>query len=245
MARTIKLLVEYDGTNYQGWQVQPDVPTIQGELERAIHKITGEKVRVHGAGRTDAGVHALGQVANFPLSHPMPCEKMRLALNAVLPRDIVLHEVEEADGTFHARYSARLKRYRYLILNRPFPSALDRNTVVHVARPLDVDAMREAAKGLVGTFDFSSFACNSGEEENPTRTVTDISVSRQGDYITIEIEAVSFLYKMARSIVATLLDVGKGKLKPGDILGILGARDRSKSSATAPAKGLCLIRVEY
>lgn len=244
-ARNIKLVVEYDGTNYHGWQVQPALPTIQGEMERAVERITGETVRVNGAGRTDAGVHARGQVANFHISSPLPVERMQRALNAVLPRDIVVRSLEEVDGSFHARYSATRKRYRYTILNRPSPAALERTTVLHVARRLDSDAMRSAAAHLVGTHDFTSFSCNSGEEEDPVRTVTDILVERNGDCVIIEIEAVSFLYKMVRSIVGTLLEIGKGRRAPGDVPEILNARDRGRASATAPANGLCLTGVDY
>jgi len=243
--RNIKLNLEYDGTNYQGWQVQPDVPTVQGALERAVRRITGEEVRVTGAGRTDAGVHALGQAAHFVISNPMPVDRLRSALNAVLPEDVVVREAEEADNDFHARYSAKGKWYRYTIFNRPSPPALDRGTALHVHYPLDVPAMKRAARELVGTFDFSSFACNTGEEENPVRTVTRIDIRKEGDYITIDLEAISFLYKMARSIVGTLLDVGRGKMRPEEMREALLARERGKAGATAPARGLCLMRVDY
>ena len=243
--RNIKLVVEYDGTNYRGWQVQPDCPTIQGELELAVKQITGEIVRVSGAGRTDAGVHALGQVTNFHTSSPMPVEKMRRALDAVLPKDIVVLDVSEAPESFHARHSAKSKRYRYTILNRPSSSALKRYHTMHVAYPLDVAAMKEAAGHLVGTLDFSSFACNSGKEDDPVRTVMDVSIEKRDDYIIVEMEAISFLYKMVRSIVGTLIDVGRGQLKPSDVLGILKARDRKVSGPTAPGRGLTLVRVDY
>lgn len=243
--RNIKLVVEYDGTDYRGWQVQPDCPTIQGELELAVKQITGEAVRITGAGRTDAGVHALGQVAHFHTSSGMPPEKMRRALNAVLPDDIVVLDVSEAPESFHARHSAKSKRYRYTILNRPSPPAIERRHTMHVGYPLDVAAMKEAAGHLVGTLDFSSFACNSGKDDDPVRTVTEISIEKRGDYIIVELEAISFLYKMVRSIVGTLIDVGRGHLKPSDVLGILMARDRNTSGPTAPAGGLTLVRVDY
>jgi tRNA pseudouridine38-40 synthase len=243
--RNIKLVVEYDGTNYRGWQVQPDCPTIQGELELAVKQITGEAVRVTGAGRTDSGVHALGQVANFHTSSDMPVGKMRRALNAVLPRDIVALDLSEVPESFNARHSARSKRYRYSILNRVVPSAIQRYQVMHVAQPLDVAAMKEAAGHLVGTLDFSSFACNSGKEDNPVRTVMEIAIEKRDDYVIIEIEAISFLYKMVRSIVGTLIEVGMGKMSPIDVLNILQARDRKAAGQTAPAGGLALVRVDY
>jgi tRNA pseudouridine38-40 synthase len=245
ITRNIKLVIEYDGTSYRGWQVQPDYQTIQGKLELAVKQITGETARVTGAGRTDAGVHALGQVANFHTSSPMSVEKMRRALNAVLPHDVVVLDLSEAPESFNARHSAKSKRYRYSILNRTSPSALQRYHAMHVAKPLDVAAMKEAAGHLVGTLDFSSFSCNSGKEDAPVRTVMDIAIEKRSDYVVIEMEAVSFLYKMARSIAGTLIDVGRGKIPPVDVLHILKARDRKVASATAPAKGLMLVEVNY
>ena len=244
-ARNIKLVVEYEGTRYCGWQVQPNGPTIQEKLELAIRQITGETVRVAGAGRTDAGVHASGQVANFHTSSRMPAGRMRHAMNAVLPDDIVVLDLSEAPESFHARYSAKSKRYRYSILNRQAPSALHRYCALHLAQPLNIAAMREAAGHLIGTWDFSSFGCNAGGEDNPVRTVLGISIDKQEDYVTIEIEAVSFLYKMVRSIVGTLVDVGKGKVSASDVLRILRDRDRKRASATAPAHGLTLVQVDY
>jgi tRNA pseudouridine38-40 synthase len=241
----IKLVIEYEGTRYCGWQVQPNGPTIQEKLELAIRQITGETVRIFGAGRTDAGVHASGQVANFHTACRMSAERMCHALNAVLPDDIVVLDLSAVPESFHARYSAKSKRYRYTILNRTAPSAIHRHHSLHLAQPLDIAAMREAAGHLIGTWDFSSFGCNAGREDDPVRTVLAIAVDRQGNYLTIEIEAVSFLYKMVRSIVGTLIDVGKGKMQPSDVLQILKDRDRKKASATAPAKGLTLVQVNY
>lgn len=243
--RNIKLVVEYDGTSYRGWQIQPDCPTIQGELERAVERLTGEPVRVIGAGRTDAGVHALGQVAHFHTASQMSVERMRRALNAVLPKDIVVLDVSPAPESFHARHSAKGKRYRYTILNRPSPPAIERHRVMHVAHPLDVAAMREGAAHLVGTLDFSSFACNSSKYDNPVRTVMEIAIEKRDDYVIVEMEAIGFLYKMARSIAGTLIDVGRGHLKPSDVLDLLKARDRRLSGPTAPAGGLMLVRVDY
>jgi tRNA pseudouridine38-40 synthase len=243
--RNIKLLIEYDGTDYRGWQIQPAGPTIQGEIEKALGRITGEKIRIFGAGRTDAGVHAMGQAAHFFTDSHLSSLRLRAALNGVLPSDIVIFSAEDVDSTFHARYSARSKRYRYTILNREVPSALCRHTTLFVPQTLDERAMGEAGKILVGTHDFSSFGCNAGRDDNPERTVLRIEVKRDGDFITVEIEAVSFLYKMARSIVGMLLEVGRGKMPLEGVTRILGARQRSAACVTAAPQGLCLVRVNY
>jgi tRNA pseudouridine38-40 synthase len=243
--RTIRLLIEYDGTDYRGWQVQPDGPTVQEKIEAALRRLTGESVRVAGAGRTDAGVHAAGQVASFRTPSRLPAATIARALNALLPPDIAVLSAEEAAASFHARFSAVRKRYRYSILNRPVRPALGRRTVLHVPRSLDERAMREAARCLVGTHDFSSFRCNSGKEDAPVRTVQALAIERRGDLVTIEIEAASFLYKMVRSIAGTLIAVGRGKAPPSEVAAILAARDRSRAFPTAPACGLCLLSVEY
>lgn len=243
--RNIRLLLEYDGTDYRGWQVQPNGPTVQEKVEAVILRITGEAVRVAAAGRTDAGVHAAGQVASFLTHSALPVATIARALNALLPRDIAVLSAEEAAASFHARFSATGKRYRYSILNRPGRPALDRRAVLHVARPLDVEAMRDAARCLVGTHDFSSFRCNSGKDDDPVRTVRAVSVERRGELVVIDIEALSFLYKMVRSIAGTLIAVGKGTIPPGEVAAILAARDRRRAFPTAPAAGLCLISVSY
>jgi tRNA pseudouridine38-40 synthase len=244
-SRNIKLVIEYDGTHYRGWQVQPNGPTIQEEIEKAINRITQERVRLFGAGRTDAGVHALGQVANFSTTSRLSPESIRDALNGVLPRDIAVLSAEGVDTSFHARYSARSKHYRYRIFNRGTPSPLERNYALFCPVTLDVAAMNEAGQILVGTQDFSSFGCNAGRNDNPVRTVLEVASLRTGECVVTEIEAVSFLYKMARSIMGMLIEVGKGKLRPVDVVTILDARDRSKAGATAPAHGLYLVEVRY
>jgi tRNA pseudouridine38-40 synthase len=243
--RNIKLVIEYDGTDYCGWQVQPNGPTIQERIEAAILRITGEAVRVAGAGRTDAGVHAAGQVVNFHTASRLPAKRLLAALNAVLPPDIAVLSAEDVDRAFHARFSATGKQYRYAILNRPVRPALDRRTVLHVPRPLDVEAMRDGARCLVGTHDFSSFGCNAGKDDNPVRTVHAVSVERRGDLVIVTIDAVSFLYKMVRTIAGTLIAVGKGTIPPGEVAVILAACDRSRACPTAPAHGLSLISVAY
>lgn len=239
------MLIEYDGTGYLGWQVQPAGPTVQEAIERALRAITVEAGRVVGAGRTDAGVHAEGQVAHFTTRGAMPARRMFLALNAVLPRDIAVLRLDEAADDFHARNDACGRRYRYAVLNREARPALLRFRALHVPRPLDLEAMREAARHCVGAHDFSSFGCNAGRDDDPVRTVLDAAVERRGDLVLIEIEAVSFLYKMVRSIAGTLIDVGRGKLAPDDFRRILEARDRAAARPTAAARGLCLVRVRY
>ncbi len=243
--RVIKLVIEYDGTGYCGWQIQPNGRTVQGEVEAAILRVTGEAVRVAGAGRTDSGVHALGQVASLITSSRLPAPRLHAALNAVLPRDIAVLAAEDAAPSFHARFSATGRRYRYTILNRPVRPAFARWTALHVPRPLDEAAMREGARRLVGTHDFSSFACNPGEEEDPIVTVREASVERRGEIGVIELEAVSFLYKMVRTIAGTLVAVGKGTIPPAEISAILAARDRKAAFPTAPAWGLALVGVSY
>lgn len=244
-SRNIKLVIEYDGTNYCGWQVQPNGPTIQSEIEKALREITGERVRIHGAGRTDAGVHARGQVASFMTGSQLPPQRLLNALNAVLAPDIAIITVEEAPASFHARYSAKSKRYRYVIVQRSVRSALERNRAFHIPEPLDYIAMADAGSMLVGTKDLSSFGCNAGRDDNPVRTVMGITVKKQEEMLVIEMEAVSFLYKMARSIAGTLIEVGRGKLTPADFKRILHARDRGSASPTAPAHGLYLVKVSY
>ncbi|MCX6357502.1 MAG: tRNA pseudouridine(38-40) synthase TruA [Candidatus Aureabacteria bacterium] len=241
----IKMVIEYDGTHYRGWQLQPGGPTVQEQIELALKRITGESVCVAGAGRTDAGVHARGQVASVQCATRLTAARLHQALNAVLPDDIAILDVGEAPPDFHARFSARGKRYRYAILNRSHRSALDHRFAHHVRHPLDIDTMRAAARHLVGTHDFSSFACNSGRDDNPLRTVSEITIESQGEYVILEIEAVSFLYKMVRSIVGALIEAGKGAKAPEDIRAVLAARDRSAAPATAPARGLTLMRVSY
>jgi tRNA pseudouridine38-40 synthase len=242
---TYKLTLEYDGTNYHGWQIQPDVPTIQRELEVAIRKVAQHDVNVIGAGRTDAGVHAMGQVAHFSVTARLTADEWLRALNGLLPPDIAVLSVEEVPDTFHARFSAKSKLYRYRLLTRVHRSALGRNKVLHYPYPLDLEAVEAAARALVGTHDFSSFQGSPTETENPVCTVTKLTVDRFGDEVIFEVEADRFLKQMVRAIVGTLLEVGRGKLQAGDVAGILAAKDRTKAGPTAPAHGLYLVKVDY
>ena len=238
-------MLEYDGTTYHGWQVQPNLPTIQGTIEAAIRKVAQHDVDVVGAGRTDAGVHALGQVAHFSTSSRLTAEEWHRALNGLLPADIAVLAVEQVPEMFHARFSAKSKLYRYQILTRVHRSALSRSKVLHYSYPLDLGSMQEAAHALVGTHDFSSFQGSPTDTDNPVCTIARLTIERFGDEIRFEVEANRFLKQMARNIVGTLLEVGRGKLKVGEAAEILAAKDRTKAGPTAPAHGLYLVRVDY
>ena len=265
-----RLDIAYDGTNYAGWQVQPDALTIQGTIEAAIKKLTGEDVRLHGSGRTDAGVHALGQVANFHSEATIPPDRWRPALNGVLPRDIVITQSARAADDFHARFSAKQKTYRYVIHNSIHETPPFLRTHVWtlpcqqapsseaVRGRLSVQTMHDAAQSLVGRHDFTSFESKSDPEESSVRTVSRVTVSRSGawamwqmpgddsrDIVSVEITADGFLYNMVRAIVGTLVETGSGTRPPGDVGTVLAARERSQAGPTAPPGGLYLIRVDY
>lgn len=250
--RNIRLTIEYDGTNYSGWQIQQRRPkeigtekTIQGIIERVLDGILQEEVRLIGAGRTDAGVHALGQIANFKTKSKMPMVVIQRALNALLPKDIVIVYIEEAKPDFNARYDVRSKIYRYQILNRDYNSVFDRLYQYHVPYKLDVRLMRQEARILVGRHNFKSFQAADKRERMPVRNLRRISIRSDGPVISIDIEADGFLYNMARNIVGTLIEIGRGKFPPGSMRRVLRAKDRTLAGPTAPAKGLCLLRVRY
>jgi len=242
--RTIRLTIEYEGTAYNGWQAQAGGNTIQQIVAAAIEAVTREAVKLHGSGRTDAGVHALGQVAHFQTETSIPAENLVHAVNSHLPPDIVVKAAEDAPDDFHARYSARRKTYRYTILQQPTRPALERRVVHWVDWPLDVDRMREAAAHLVGEHDFSAFESKS-DKQSGARTVERLDVRRDGARIEIEVTATGFLYNMVRGIVGTLIEVGRGKMSPADVLRVLESRERGEAGPTAPACGLCLVSVEY
>ncbi|NLY54604.1 MAG: tRNA pseudouridine(38-40) synthase TruA [Firmicutes bacterium] len=244
--RNIKLLVEYDGTDWHGWQIQPNAPTIQGELEAAILRVTGEPRRVTGSSRTDAGVHAAGQVCNFYTTSRIPTERIPYALNANLPPSIVVLQAEEVAPEFHARYDAVGKRYIYEIINRPLPSALRRRYSYHVARPLDLAAMHRAAAMLQGEHDFAAFQAAGSSVQNTVRNLSHLSVREvQPGRLLICVEGNGFLYNMVRILVGTLVWVGSGRLGPEAMPQILRSRDRSQAGPTAPPQGLCLEKVFY
>jgi tRNA pseudouridine38-40 synthase len=236
--------VEYDGTDFFGFQVQVNRRTVQGEIERALERITGIRTRIVGAGRTDRGVHAAGQIISFPASWRHSLADLQRALNAVLASDVAVLELGRAAQGFHPRYSARRRAYRYTILNRPWRSPLERRTAWQVARELDVDWMSEASGCLVGTHDFATFG-NPPQGQNTVRTVFRAEWAATGSRFTFDIEADAFLYRMVRSIVGTLVQVGWQQVPPEEFKRILEAMDRSLVKLVAPAEGLCLMRVDY
>jgi tRNA pseudouridine38-40 synthase len=240
-----KLILEYDGTRYHGWQVQPGLRTIQSELQTAIAQVSQQLENVVGAGRTDAGVHALGQVASFSTTASLTDNDWLRALNGLLPDDIAILAVEVVPDTFHPRFAAKSKLYRYRILNRPARTAMERDRVWHYPHPLNFPAMYEASEVFLGTHDFSSFQGSPTDTENPSCRVTRLELTRSGAELTVEIEGDRFLKQMVRNIVGTLVEVGRGKLQAGKMVEILAARDRTKAGPTAPPQGLYLVRVDY
>ena len=247
--RSIALTIAYEGTGYAGWQVQPGQRTIQAELERALAKITGETIRVTGSGRTDAGVHALGQVAGFQTSGTMTPAVFQRALNAELPEDIAILSAAEAVPDFHPIRDSVSKRYRYLIDDGPVRDVFGRRYVWHYRRPLDDVAMTEGAAHLLGRHDFSSFETTGAARPDSIRTVSHLSVVRgrdeQQNRITMEIEADGFLYNMVRAIVGTLVEVGRGAQPVEWVPRVLESTDRSQAGPTAPPQGLFLLWVKY
>lgn len=246
--RNICLTIEYDGTNYCGWQVQsrnPSKKSIQEVIERVLRKILREKIKLIASGRTDAGVHARAQVANFKTSSQVPTDKIQKALNGLLPDDISIHKAEIALADFHSRFDAKSKTYRYTILNRRYPSALYRDTVYFCQYPLNVPLMRKESRVLLGRHNFKSFRVTDKREKNPVRTIKKISVRKTAGSIEIDIEANGFLYNMVRSIIGTLIEIGRGKFPPGSMRRILLSKNRKFAGPTAPAKGLCLLKVSY
>jgi tRNA pseudouridine38-40 synthase len=240
-----KLILEYEGTAYHGWQVQPGLPTIQGLLQDALAEIVGHPVQVTGAGRTDAGVHALGQVASFQAETRLDPATLGRALNASLPRDIVVRRAEEVSPDFDARRSARSKTYRYSILCRDHPSAFLGRHSLYVRHPLEFTAMARAAEQVIGTHDFSAFRAGTCMAATPVRTVLQASWRQAGELWHFEITANAFLQHMVRILVGTLLEVGRGKHRPSRIGEVLAARDRRRAGKTAPPHGLCLVQVHY
>jgi tRNA pseudouridine38-40 synthase len=241
-----RITLEYDGTPFAGWQVQPDQPSIQARLTAAIQGFCGETVEVRGAGRTDAGVHALGQVAHFDLARDWQPFKVREALNFHLkPDPIVVLDAAAVAADFDARFSATGRHYRYRILARKGPPALDRNRVWWVPRPLDGAAMDAAARHLVGRHDFTTFRASGCQSRSPVKTLDRLEVTLAGEEIRIEVSARSFLHHQVRSLVGSLKHVGEGRWQPDDMATALAARDRSRCGALAPPAGLYLVRVDY
>jgi tRNA pseudouridine38-40 synthase len=243
--RHFKLIIEYDGTEYHGWQVQPVGPTVQGSIQAALERIAGRPVDVRGAGRTDAGVHALGQVASFSAELRLDAATLRRALNAMLPGDVTIRQAEEVDETFDARRSATARTYRYTFLPRDAPSALLGRYSLWIPWPVKWEAMTEAARCLVGTHDFSAFRAGTCTATSPIRTVQSIEWGEAGACRYLEITANAFLQQMVRILVGTLLEVGRGRRPPEWVAEVLAGRDRRRAAKAAPPHGLCLMRVEY
>lgn len=244
----MKVTIAYDGTHYHGFQEQRGTrfQTIQGILEESLSRLAKKEIRVIGAGRTDSGVHARGQVINFdPEGWPIPLERVAYALNSLLPRDIVALESLEGPTAFHARFSAVAKTYRYTVYNGKLHSPFQRLFSYHIPQPLNVEAMQAGAHYLVGKHDFSAFRALGTPVKTTVRTLHEARVSREGDLVYVDVRAEGFLYHMARMIAGTLIRVGLGKINAEEVAGILASRDSMLGGPTAPARGLCLEKVEY
>ncbi len=245
--RYLKLTLEYDGTGFCGFQKQTGtgLRTVQGVLEAALEKLTGEAVRTFGAGRTDAGVHALGQVVHFATQAKIPVERFPPALNSILPPDLAVKKGEEVDSAFHARYSALAKKYCYLILNRKHPSPVWRSRCYRFPYPLDADLMQEGARYLEGFHDFRAFSASGSNAKSTRRHLFSFRVIRRGDWVCLAATADGFLYKMMRLMGGTLLEVGRGKLPPRRVQEILASGMRGEGGPALPPQGLYLVRVFY
>ncbi len=241
-----KLLIEYDGAPYRGWQFQADVPSVQGAIEDAIAQFDGQRVTIQGAGRTDAGVHALGQVAHCDLRSAHEGGTVRDALNFYLrPQPIAVLAAERVADDFNARFSATKRHYLYRVVNRRPDLALDLGRAWRVGRPLDIAAMREAAKRLIGNHDFTTFRSTECQSKSPVKTLDQIDIETDGWNVNLHVSARSFLHNQVRSMVGSLVHVGEGKWTPDDITRILAARDRTQCGQVAPPEGLYLVKVDY
>ena len=243
--RNIKLIIEYDGKSFNGWQKQPDRLNIQGEIEKAIGEITGEEIDLIASGRTDAGVHSLGQTANFKTNSEIPIEKFAIAINSKLKKSIVIKSAEEVDERFHSRYSVKSKTYRYTINNSAMGTALYRDMEYHFPLEVDIEKMKKAAQFFEGEHDFKAFKASGTSSKSSVRTIYKAEVIKDGDRINIELTGNGFLYNMVRIIAGTLVDVGLGKINAEDIPRIIESKDRKKAGRTLPAHGLCLVKVMY
>ena len=239
-----RAIVEYDGTDFLGYQIQASGRTVQGEIEKSLRQVTQSDIRIDGAGRTDAGVHATGQVIAFNVAWKHATPDLQRALNATLPGDIVISHLNIVDDTFHPRFNALSRLYCYVIVNQPWPSVLQRRYAYHIREKLDVIAMQKANQFLLGSHDFASFG-KPPQGENTVRTVTQAEWLVDKQRLTFYIAANAFLYRMVRTIVGTLIQVGKGELAASEMRNILDARDLTRSAPPVPAHGLCLIQVTY
>jgi len=244
--RNIKLIIEYDGTNYYGWQKQSQGPTVQEEIENALQNITGEDISLLGSGRTDSGVHAFEQVANFVTESNINSKEFHMGLNSSLPKDITIINAEEMDPNFHAQFSAKSKTYIYKILNSPHPSALLRKRAWFTPQKLDINKMKRSAECLMGEHDFKAFAQSGIDVKTTVRTVLNVSlVQESNNIILFSIEASGFLKRMVRLIIGTLVQVGKGRITPRDFADILKSGEKTKFVYAAPPHGLYLKEVKY
>lgn len=245
MMRTIRLTIEYDGTGYAGWQVQPNGLAVQEVVENALARVLGENVRLTSSGRTDAGVHAKGMVAHFVTSGELPLPAFREGVNRHLPRDVAIREAVEVPGDFHARFSSRGKWYRYTLYQGPVRSPLAGRTSWHIRSPLDVEAMSQGADAFVGTHDFSAFRSSSCEAKTTVREIFSVDILPEGELLRIDVKGRGYLKNMVRVMVGTLMEVGLGRRPAGDIRRLLEDGRREQSGRTAPPQGLCLMEVWY
>lgn len=243
--RNIKITITYDGTNYCGWQKQDDKKTVEGEIEKVLSKILKEEVDIKGSGRTDAGVHAYGQVANFKTNQKISTEDIKKACNTLLPKDIVILEAEEEDEVFDSRKSARAKHYKYIVNNVGIHDALNKDRKYNYKYTVDMENMKEAASYIIGEHNFTAFSSVGSSSKKVVQTIYRLDIVKEGEDIIIDIEGSGFLYKMVRTIVGTLLEVGSGKLKPEIVIEMLKTKDRTLGGKTAPAFGLYLVKVIY
>ena len=243
--RNIKLTIEYDGKDFNGWQKQPNKLNIQGTIEQAIKNITGEEVELNASGRTDAGVHALGQVANFKTNSQIPIEKFAIAINSRLKKSIIIINAEEVDERFHSRLTCKRKTYRYIINNSIEGSAIYRNLETHIPQKLDINKMEKALKYFEGEHDFKAFKASGTSSKNSVRTIYKTNIYKENNRIYIELTGNGFLYNMVRIIVGTLVEVGLGKIEPEKIQEIIKSKKRENAGKTLPPNGLYLVNVEY
>lgn len=243
--QNIKLTLAYDGTNYYGWAAQPDVQTISDTVKTALKKLTSEDIKLVCASRTDARVHAKCQVVNFFTNSNIPIDVIPKALNSYLPEDIVVYDACKVADTFHSRFSAKYRKYRYLIQNGAYPDVFYRHYAYWVSFRLNLEDMLKACPFIIGEHDFTAFASEIKTIKNPVRNVEELSIEKDGEFICFNIKANAFLYNMIRTIVGTLIDVGRGKLTPEDVKSILESKDRTKAKQVVPPHGLCLMEVGY
>lgn len=243
--KRIKLTVAYDGTDYCGWQIQKNGITVEEVVNRALSRLTGEEITVVGASRTDAGVHARGNVAVFDTDTRIPAERIAYAVNALLPEDVVVVRSEEVPAGWHPRKCVSVKTYEYRILNKEFPDPVRRRDTYFVSFSLDIERMRRAAEYLKGEHDFKSFCSAQTAVETTVRTIYDLDIKKEGEIITIRVRGNGFLYNMVRIIAGTLAGVGRGYFEPEDMERVLEAKDRTKAGVTAPPQGLILVGIEY